>query len=432
MRVLALSAATPEELRAKARRYAQRMAVTGPAADDLRRRANAGANTHAHRLAAVGDSNGALVWQLGAFARGEQNAHVALGTRRGASSSRVAFLFTGVGSEFVGMGRRLFAAQPVFRRELERCDRLFRSITGRPLLSPADPPFGDQLALDDTAIVQPALFAFEYALAQLWRDWGVEPSALFGHSLGEDVAACVGGVLSLPDALTFVAGRARLLEQLSADGAMAAIFTAEERVRDALRAYRGEIEIAAINEPANVLVAGPSSSLQDLLMRFERAGVRTRPLKASRAFHCALVDPALSGIEAIAGRVAFAAPRVPIVCGATGAWAGIADITQPWYWRRHVREAVRFADGLRRLWADGYRIFVEIGPHPTLLGMVRRSLPTEDVTLAPTLRRAEDDLSVACSSLAHVFVRGVNVRWGALDFRTAAFEPRRPLFETRR
>jgi acyl transferase domain-containing protein len=399
-----LSAATPAGLRSAARREARRLTARVLGAPEL----SSKALEADYRLVALGDTEESLASQLAAFGCGSLPPGLVVGRRPSAGAPRIAFLFTGLGSEHPEMGRDLFAHSVVFRRELERCDAIYRRVTGAPLLVSSAPPFGDAEALASTAYAQPALFAFEYALTQVWREAGVEPAALIGYSLGEDVAACVAGVASLDELLEFVIVRARRTEQLSEPGAMLAVFASARRVEALIAARRG-LAIAAVNGPENTIVAGEVAAIDALAADLPHYRVRGRRVPTSHAFHSPVMDPLMEDIEAAVSRIRLHAPRLPLVSSISGRWVGKMEIARPRYWSRRVRETVRFSDGLELLGHAGLSLLVEIGPHPTLLSIANRCLPVESFAGVASLRRDDDDLAVMTAALAEVFVRGVNV-----------------------
>src|SRR5581483_1948574 len=226
--------------------------------------------------AVVGETLPELADKLRAFASHESGDAIA-GTLTGTAAPEVAFLFTGQGSQYAGMGRQLYGTSPVFKAALDRCDGLMQSHLGRSLVSLLlDEQAGP--ALDRTGLTQPALFAIEYALAELWRSWGVQPSLVVGHSVGEFAAACAAGVLSLEDAMSLVSTRARLMEALPDGGAMAAIAAGTERVRAALRERGDRVSIAAENGPENTVIAGPVEAVERVRGELEAAGIKTRRL----------------------------------------------------------------------------------------------------------------------------------------------------------
>ncbi len=425
LHILSLSARSESALRNLARSYADHLADTPAALPDICFTANAGRSHFEHRLAVVAASTEHLREHLTAYANGEAAAGIALGEVRYNNRPRVAFLFTGQGAQYPGMGRLLYDTQPTFRAALDRCAEILRPILERPLLSVIYPERPDDPLLNETAYTQPALFSLEYALAELWRSWGIQPDAVMGHSVGEVVAACVAGVFNLEDGLTLIAERARLMQSLPHDGMMAAIFADEARVRAALEPYLDRVSIAALNSPTNTVISGQREAVQDILRALEAQGVDARPLAVSHAFHSPLMEPILEPFEQAAGRLSFQPPGIPLVSNLTGGALEPGFVPGADYWRQHVRSPVRFADGVAAL--SDHDIFLEIGPRPTLLAMARQCLPDSQAAWLPSLREGQDDWQVMLGALGDLYVRGMVIDWASFD---AGYPRRRVMLPT--
>ncbi|WP_437515472.1 beta-ketoacyl synthase N-terminal-like domain-containing protein [Sorangium sp. So ce1099] len=414
LHVLALSARKEEPLRALASRYEAYFAgSSGVSLADVCFTAGAGRSHFEHRLAALVASPAEAQSRLAAFASGEPAPGIVTGRVRADARPKVAFLFTGQGSHYAGMGRQLYETHLTFQEALDRCDEILRpSLPVRLLdvLYPAEHPAGASL-LDDTAYTQPALFAIQYALTELWREWGVDPHAVMGHSVGELSAACVAGVFSLEQGLALAAERGRLMQGLPRDGQMMVIFDGEERVAEAIAPWASQVAIAAVNSPSETVISGSREVVQRVSRQLEGEGVKTRELKASHAFHSPLMAPILDDLERAAAKVDWASPHIKLISNLTGGQASSGELANPLYWRRHAREPVRFAAGIRSLQALGADIFVEIGPKPTLLGIGRRCLPAEVGAWLPSLRDGKGDWQTMLSSLAELYTRGVEIDW---------------------
>lgn len=328
--------------------------------------------------------------------------------------ARIAFLFTGQGAQYPGMAKTLYDREPVFRRSLDECAALLSGSLERPLLDVIFASEGQASALDETAYTQPALFAVEYALAQLWRTWGVAPDMVMGHSVGELVAACVAGVMPLGPALALIAERGRLMQSLPAGGAMAAIFASEVQVAEAVAPHANRLAIAALNGAQQTVISGTAEAVDAVCELFVARGVRCQKLPVSHAFHSPLVNPILDTFERAAAAVPLAKPRLRLVSNLSGQWADAAEVTQSRYWRRHVREAVRFADGLRTLASLSPDICIEVGPHPTLLALAEGEFGETGPALVPTLRKGRDDADQLAESLGALFLAGAALDWRAV------------------
>ena len=376
--------------------------------------ANTGRSHFSDRLAVVSESARSAYASLERFLAGEAAPGLMRSTPDDSRKAKVAFLFTGQGAQYAGMGQRLYDGEPAFRAALEKCDALLRPYLDRPLLSVLYPHSHAESVLDQTAYAQPALFALEYALTETWRSWGVTPGAVLGHSIGEYSAACAAGVLGLEDALKLVAVRGRLMQALPPNGAMAVVFADEAVVADIIGPFASELSIAAINGPAETVVSGDSARLNDVLQDLETSGIQTRRLTVSHAFHSPLMEPVLDRLEAALASVELKEPRLGFISNLTGRPVERGVVTEARYWRRHARQPVRFAAGLRALQAQGYRLFVEVGPQPVLSALGAQSLPEECAWL-PSLRRGTDDWQQLLNSLAMFYTHGGNVDWRGFD-----------------
>ncbi|MET9359920.1 type I polyketide synthase [Streptomyces sp. NPDC006632] len=416
--VLGLSGATEQALADSVRRTAAFVAdgADGAALADVCFTANTGRSHLEHRAAVVADSAEHLVRQLTGEEPGLLTGHVQ-GQR---SVPDVAFLFTGQGSQYPGMGAELYRTQPVYRRAIDSCAQILDPLLGRSLTAllhpePSDEP-GDEL--DRTRFTQPALFAVEYALAQLWRSWGVEPRSVLGHSVGELVAACVAGVFSLADGLRLVAERGRLMQELPEGGVMVSLRGRPGLIEEVVGRYP-LVAVAAVNGPEELVISGDGDQTAQAVAELARQGVTSRGLKVSHAFHSPLMASIAEPLTAVAKSVTYAKPRIPVISNVTGGPVGADELCDPAYWVRHALAPVRFADGMRAAYETGARAFVEIGPKPVLLGLGRDCLPDADALWLPSLRPGRDWTELL-GSLAALHVRGVAVDWRAFDQEYAA------------
>ncbi len=429
--LLALSARDTHTLRALAGAYAERLqGATDPLAD-ICFTANTGRAHFAHRLALRADSAADLQLALRAAATGGHASGLISGTA-GAQPPRVAFLFTGGGAQSAGMARLLDAQAPVFRQMLDAAAVILDPLLGRPIRDLLNAGGDTEAPIHQTRYGQPVLVAVEIALAALWRSWGIEPVAVLGHSLGEYAAAHVAGVISLEDALRIVVERTRQVDSLTEPGAMATIFAPASDVQTALDDLQSLAGIAAYNGPEQVVVSGPQPAVDALCARFEAQGIRVSRLRVAYASHSALMDPVLDAFERAIEGVRYAEPRISFISNLTGAAAGLDVIGRASYWRAHLRHPVRFAQSVESLQALGITQFVEIGPHPVLVGMGAACVPPGVGCWLPSLRRDENDWSVILDSLQTLYVAGAAVDWAGFDQGLARRRVALPLYPFQR
>ncbi|XXT21833.1 amino acid adenylation domain-containing protein [Sorangium sp. So ce429] len=408
--LLTLSAKSPEALAVLARRYHQHLTSTrDESLSDVCFTTSSGRAHFNHRLAVVAESPAQMAAELASVASGQAGEATMMGQVNVGSRVKVAFLFSGQGCQYAGMGRVLYETQPSFRRTLDQCDELLRPYLERPLLSVLYPPSGEKSPIEETAYTQPALFALEVALACLWRSWGVEPSVLIGHSIGEYVAACVAGVYSLEEGIMLTARRGQLM-QAQRSGAMASVLAGHDRVAEALVPYARSLSIAAVNGPESTVISGEADALRELLEGLAAQGVKWKPLAVSHAFHSPMMDPMLDEFEKVAREVSYARPRIPVVSNVTGQLMG-EDGYSARYWREHLRAPVRFHAGMNTLHEQGYTTFLEIGPAPTLAGMAKSYARDTSTRWLPSLRKGQDDWRCLLGSLGRLYTDGLDVDW---------------------
>ncbi|MBP1818573.1 SDR family NAD(P)-dependent oxidoreductase [Mycobacterium sp. OAE908] len=417
--VLALSARSPEALVELAQRYEEWLAAHADAdLADVCLTAGMGRSHFEHRAALVVDSIEEARAGLADLAENRLRPGVVRGEHTNPPTT--AWLFTGQGSQYPGMARELFAAEPVFAETVTRCAEAVEDILPVPLL---DVMFATDRetrgetgkSLRHTSFAQPALFAVEMGLARLWQSRGIEPDVVLGHSVGQYAAACVAGVFSLEDGARLIAERGRLFGSLPEGGRMVAVFSDAKQVEE-IAAEFPRVSVGAYNGP-NTVLSGPGEDLEKVVIRFEEEAIRCTWLETSHAFHSELLDPVLDEFESYAAQFEFAVPTLPLVCNRTGAVLTTQTPIDAQYWRRHSRQPVQFAESVRTVAALGCSVLMEIGPQPVLTGAAVQSWPEH---LAPpraivSMRKGVSDRRQIADALAAAYVGGLRPDFAALQ-----------------
>jgi acyl transferase domain-containing protein len=443
LHLLTLSAKTDAALKQSAERYAKYMAEhTDVEIWDICFTANTGRSHFNHRLAVMAESSEQAKSGLSAFSAGERAPCVFTGNLTN-KKPKLVFLFTGQGAQYVGMGRQLYETQPVFREIIARCDD-YLSKTGlspykeKSLLEVLYPKgiessktsnsnplairnlrIEDRGLLDETVYSQPALFAVEYALAELWKSWGIEPDAVLGHSLGEYIAACVAGVFSLEDGLKLIVERARLMQDLSPEGEMLTVFADETKVAEVIQPY-SDVSIAAVNGPEIILISGAKDAIRAIEEDLKSKRIRTIKVNISRAFHSPLTEPMLDAFSETLKTIKLHPPQIALVSNVSAEFV-TDEIATTAYWLRHTRQAVRFAETMKMLHEQKYELFVEIGPEPVLLGL-DQCLPEgfgadmeASVQWLPSLSPKQSDWEQMLETYGMLYVHGIATDWSGFD-----------------
>ncbi len=413
------------------------------------------------RAVLLGEGRGELLTGLDALARGQRAPAVIRGVAS-EDTETVAFTFTGQGAQRVGMGWELDAAFPAFRTAFdEACAHLDQHLK-RPLREVVFE--GEEELLQDTAFAQPALFALQIALFRLLESWALRPSFLIGHSVGELAAAHVAGVCSLPDACELVAARGRLMSELPPGGAMIAVEASAAEMLEAfedLGDWRSRVSLAAANAPRSVVISGDEDAVLELAATWERRDRKAKRLRVSHAFHSPRMDGMLAEFAQVAQGIEFREPRIPLVSNLTGTLAANGELCDPAYWVRHVREAVRFADGVQWLLSEGVDNFLELGPDGALSAMVQECAAHEQanagddrdgngasrdargsgehsdrrapsVAVAPALRSGQRECHSLLAGVGEMWVRGVDVDWSRVFAGAGAARVRLPSYAFQR
>jgi malonyl CoA-acyl carrier protein transacylase len=412
-----VSAKNESALQAAIENFEPYLATTQESFADICFSANTGRSTFNHRLAIVASSNSDALEKLSAFREGRDEPGLLRNETRLSTTAEITFLFSGQGANYVGMGQRLFQDEPVFRAMMLNCEEILRPQLEIPLCSVLYPDEhsknGDLLG--DMRYGQPGLFALQMALAALWKSWGIEPTFSAGHSLGEYAAACMAGVFSLEDALKLVSWRGRLMQSVQQKGLMVAIFATEEQVTSAIARHKNQVAIAAFNAPTNIVISGDYNAVDEIARGFEDQNIKTRRLAISLAAHSPLIEPVLDEFYELAQSIKYSEPKLNLVSTLTGSLVNAGEITDPSYWRRHLRQPVQFMPAMNTLRELHQQIFIEIGPTPVLLSMANRNLPGDQYSWIPSLRENRNDWEQILESLAVLWTGGVHVDWSGFD-----------------
>ena len=412
LHVLALSAKSPQALKDLALRFAAHLAEH-PEQElaDVCFTANTGRSHFSQRLAltatSIDEARGRLVdWAEHATARGVASGAVVK------TGPGVAMLAGGDGAQYPGMAGDLYRTQPVVQQALRQCEALLGDQLPRPLTSLFQETSRDWL--QQPRLAHPALVAVEYALAQLWKSWGIEPSALLGQGIGEYTAACLAGVFTLEEALRLVSARARLIESLPAEGRMFVVLADSQQVAGWLPSLSEEVTLAAIGESARAVISGPAAAVESLVAQWRREGIRSLPLPGRHALYTPAMGPIVEPYRRVLEGVKFQKPRLTLISGHRSDAAG-DEMASPDYWCRQLVEPIQFPAALSGLEERGYSLFVEISPKPVLLGVGRRLHQGDGGLWLPSLRPRQSGWQTMLSSLARFYVQGVHVDWQRLD-----------------
>lgn len=369
---------------------------------------------HSHRLAIVADSKQQLLERLDAFGKGEEQRGVFAGRAAAESKPKLAFVFTGMGPQWWGMGRQLLQAEPVFREAIAECDALLRPLANWSLLEELTAEEA-RSRIQEPAIAQPAIFSLQVGLAALWRSWGVQPDAIVGHSVGEAAAAYVAGAMTLADAAEVIFHRSRLQQTTRGQGEMLAVGLGVEEVRPLFQPYADRVGLAAINGPSSVTLSGDAEALQAISRVLQPIGVFCRRLNVDVPYHSSRMEPLRADFLAALTRIGSRHPEKALFSTVTGLEVDGVPLDAA-YWWRNLREPVCFDRAMQGLLTSGHSIFLEVGPHPVLAAAIRdcAAQANQSVTVLASLRRQTPERATLLEALGQLYTQGCSIEWARL------------------
>ncbi|MFT7589500.1 MAG: malonyl CoA-acyl carrier protein transacylase, partial [Limisphaerales bacterium] len=367
-----------------------------------------------NRLTVVAGNHADMAEALESAAKGENDKRLKQGTIPGPRKSKVAFLFTGQGSQYFGMGKELYETNDMFRKHVDECNAILTPLLGKSMVDILFDESGDKELINQTAYTQPGIYVIEYALAKMWMSFGVKPDFVMGHSVGEYVAATISGILSLEDGCKLIAERGRLMNALPAGGVMAAVWGSREKIEELLEPWKGKLNVAAHNSPGVNTIAGEAAALDEALEVFKEQKVKARKLVVSHAFHSHLMDPMLEEFAGIAAKMTFNEPKIPLISNVTTKPIKLSDVT-PEYFCQHVRGTVGFHDSMKELERLGANTFIEIGSDVTLAGLGKQCLPGYDAVWVSSLKRKLGNWEQLLAAVGELHVNGVAINWKSFE-----------------
>lgn len=413
--IFKFSAKSEKALKEVAKNYAEFLAQNEEVSlEDFAQSLNLGRSDFEHRAFALCDSKDKAIEALKQWSE-SQNSSIQSAALSHLRKPKLAFLFTGQGSQYPGMAKQLYESEVIVKEIFDRCNEILKPYLEKPLLSVLFSSSTDADFIHETAYTQPALFVLEYALSELWRAWGIEADYVMGHSVGEYVAACYAGVMTWEEGLRLIAERARLMQSLPKDGLMAVIASTEAAVAAAIGPFAAEISIAGVNNSKNVVISGKKARVEAFVKYFSGQGIATQILTVSHAFHSPLMDPILDEFESKAQQVQFKAPRIKLVSNLKGKIFDNSEIPDARYYRDHLRSAVRFSEGIEALSKEGCELFLELGPQAHLSGMGRKCLQSAKVSWLWSLKKDTEDKKSLLEAAGKLYLGGISPDWMKLN-----------------
>lgn len=412
--VLKISAKTKESLLPYIRNYSEHMKNHPEVSlDDIIHTANVTRTDFDCRFSVVGKTSKELIEKMESYLDGNMEDGVFANIDRDMlpqGAPKIVFMFSGQGSQYIGMGKDLYNYHPSFRQAFDECSRMFRPYILKSLTELIYSEGATNENIEKTAFAQPLIFAIEYSLCKLWEHMGITPDIVLGHSIGEYAAAVAAKIMSLEDAVKLVAARGRLMDSAPGSGAMGAIFSDIKTVMNLIENYSGKVSIAAYNAAESIVISGDKVSVESILEHAEKSGIRIRKLHVSHGFHSPLMEPILEDFKLVASEIRFEAPKIKFLSSVTGKLINENEILDAEYWTPHIREKVDFYNSMLTLNDMEDLVFIEIGSDRTLVSLSKMTLK-EDRLIVPSLNRKKSDWEQLSLSVAELYTMGVKVNW---------------------
>ncbi|MCU0289834.1 MAG: acyltransferase domain-containing protein, partial [Acidobacteria bacterium] len=408
--ILSISAEDEQSLPGLASEYIDVLSYSGQPITDICYTSNIARASLENRLLVVGKSKEDLIKKLQSYLKGEEQGEIYTSVGKKKLNGPIAFLFTGQGSHYAGMAREIYQDSPLFKKELDHCDQLFFNETGKSIVQVLYPDIVGGDEINRAIYSQPIIFSIGYALSKLWQSWGVMPSVVMGHSIGEYAAACIAGLFPLEQAVKLVAARAKLMQEIPVNGLMVGVLMNEAKAKSLVEKYPGSASIAAVNSPNSVTLSGDRLPVQHIIEEAKQLRLFVEELNISHPFHSVMMVPYVEKLKQTINGISFSKPTIPIISTISGC-PGEKEMAQVDYWSKHICNTVRFYDAVKKASEMGVQCFLEIGGTATLSGLAAESIDDSGAVFLPSLRKGNHPWRQLINTLAHLYSRGIPIQW---------------------